>query len=241
MEEIKKLNWDNFELLIDESWHEDLRPFIESKECYNIYQHLKSLPKGEAIPKSDLLWRPFKECKKEDLKVVFMGLSPYHTRANNKDIADGLAFSTNQAKLPPSLELLYNAMDQDLDYKCKRNGNLKLLAMQGVLLLNAAMTTSYQKAGNHLDLWRPFHEYMYKNVYSKVPDLVFVYFGKEAAKLQKLQMPFIHYGKIVEHPAAAARANRDFKHENLFSWTNNLLKMNKGITIQWYEFNVLPF
>lgn len=239
-----KLDWENFKDLIDESWHSDLKPFIESEECYNIYQKLKNLPKGEVIPKSNLLWRPFMECKKDNLKVVFMGLSPYHTRMNNKDYADGLAFSTALTKVPPSLELLQQAIEDDIQVSGKRTSDLSYLAEQGVLLLNAALTTSYQKAGNHLDLWLPFHKYMYENVYSKHNGLMFVYFGKEAVKLAKLETPFIHYSKAVEHPAAAARQNREFKHEKLFSWINNILKQNNGaeFMINWVKFNTeLPF
>lgn len=239
-----KLDWNTFELAIDESWHEDLRPWIESEECYNIYQKLKNLPKGEVIPKSNLLWKPFLDCKKDNLKVVFMGLSPYHTRLNNQDYADGLAFSTQLKKTPPSLELLQNAMEDDLGLKGEKTNDLTYLANQGVLLLNAAITTSYQKAGNHLDLWYPFHKYMYENVYSKHNGLIFVYFGKEAAKLQKLETPFIHYSKIIEHPAFSARQNREFKHENLFSYVNKILESNNGseFKINWIKFNeMLPF
>ena len=239
-----KLEWNDFELLIDESWHRDLKPWIESEECYNIYQKLKALPKGEVIPKSNLLWKPFLNCKKDNLKVVFMGLSPYHTRNSNKDFADGLAFSTMLSKTPPSLELLKNAMEDDLGYKSQTPNDLTYLAEQGVLLLNAALTTSYQKAGNHLDLWYPFHKYMYENVYSKHNGLVFIYFGKEAAKLQKLETPFIHYSKIVEHPAFSARQNREFKHENLFSYVNKILESNNGsgFKVNWLKFNEeLPF
>jgi len=241
---MNKLNWNAFKDLIDVSWHKDLQPFIESKECYDIYQHLKSLPRNEAIPKSELLWRPFQECKKEDLKVVFMGLSPYHTRFNNRDFADGLAFSTQLDKTPPSLELLWNAVEDDLKNKTHREKDLKFWANQGVLLLNAGMSTSYQKAGNHVDLWLPFHKYMYENVYSKHNGLIFIYFGKEAQKLNKLESPFIHYSKNVEHPAAAARQNREFAHENLFSWANMILKSNNGIEyqIQWIpDSEDLPF
>ena len=109
-----KLEWDKFDLAIDESWHRDLRPWIESEECYNIYQKLKALPKGEVIPKSNLLWKPFLNCKKDNLKVVFMGLSPYHTRNNNQDYADGLAFSTQLKKTPPNVPVneLYTQNDK---------------------------------------------------------------------------------------------------------------------------------
>ena len=111
-------------------------------------------------------------------------------------------------------------------------------------LLNAALTTSYQKAGNHLDLWLPFHKYMYEKVYSLMNGLIFVYFGKEAQKLAKFETPFIHYSVAVEHPAAAARQNRDFQHNNLFSYVNNILKQNNGseFQISWIKINEqLPF
>lgn len=240
---MSKLNWEHFEKLIDESWHQDLRPFIESEECYKIYQHLKSLQKNEVIPKSNLLWRPFMECKKDNLKVVFIGLSPYHTRNGTVDIADGLAFSTQQKKAPPSLELLLNAVENDLGAtSLKRTNDLKHWAGQGVLLLNAGMTTSFQKAGNHVDLWYPFHKYMFDNVYSKQQGLIFVYFGKEAQKLSKLETPFMHYNKLVEHPAAAARMNREFEHKNLFSFVNKLIAMDNKTPIEWMEYeNKLPF
>lgn len=239
-----KLEWENFEFLMDESWYDDLRPSIESKECYDIYQKLKGLPKGEVIPKSNLLWRPFKECKKDNLKVIITGLSPYHTRMNNMDFADGLAFSTMLSKTPPSLQLLHDAIEDDLGYKGLRPNDLSYLAEQGVLLLNAALTNSYMKDGNHVDLWQPFHKYMYENIYSKINGLIFLYMGKEAAKLAKLETPFIHYSKIVEHPAFSARQNREFKHENCFSWVNKILKENNGsdFTINWIKYNEnLPF
>jgi uracil-DNA glycosylase len=239
----KQLEWENFENLIDESWEESLRPFIESEECYNIYQVLKAAPKGEIIPKSNLLWRPFLECKKQDLKTIWIGLSPYHTRVNNKDFADGLTFSTKLDKTPPSLQLLQAAIEDDLSLTGLKENDLTFLADQGVLLLNAALTTSYGKAGNHVDLWLPFHKYMYQNVYSKINGLIFVYFGKEASKLVKYETPFIHYSKVVEHPSFAARQNREFNHEKLFSWTNGILKENNGkaFEIDWVNYSGLPF
>lgn len=234
---MNNLDWSSFEPLIDEGWHRDLHPFITSEECYRIYQKLKSLPRGEVIPKSNLLWKPFKECKKDQLKVVFIGLSPYHTRYNNVDYADGLAFSTQLDKTPPSLQLLHDAMEDDLGFRGERCNDLSYLAKQGVLLLNAALTTSYQKTGNHLDLWYPFHKYMYENVYSKINGLIFVYFGKEASRLSLLETPFIHYSRVLSHPAASAGRNEEFPHEKVFTWVNKLLEQNNGkdFKINWIK------
>lgn len=148
-------------------------------------------------------------------------------------------------KTPPSLELIYDGIQENYpDEPVERYNDLHFWGLEGVLLLNAGLTTSYQKAGNHLDLWYPFHKYMYENVYPKHNGLIFLYFGKDAAKLSKLETPFIHYSKIVEHPAFSARQNREFKHENCFSWVNKLLKGNNGpeFMINWMKFEeTLPF
>ena len=240
----KQLEWEKFKPLIHESWHSDLKPFIESKECWDIYQFLKQQPKNSVIPKSNLLWRPFMECPKDKLKIIFTGLAPYHTRLKNKDYADGLCFSTQLEENPPSLQLLLDAVEDDCGLSGKRVSDLTFWANQGILMLNAGLSTTYLKAGNHVDLWYPFHKYMYENVYSKINGITFVYFGKEASKLAKLETPFIHYSKIVEHPARAARESRAFNHENLFTYCNKILEQNNGVeyTINWFEyFDDLPF
>jgi len=229
LEEMKKLKFDTFKELIDESWHKDLQPFIEGEECYNIYQFLKNQPKRDTIPKSNLLWRPFKECKKQDLKVVFIGMCPYHTRVFKEDVADGLCFSTQMKKLPPSLIALLDGLKDDIkNYNLQDINDLSYLANQGILMLNAGMTTSHMKAGNHIEKWIPFHKYLYENVYNSINGLIFVYFGKEAQKLKKFETPFIHYSKSLEHPAHAARESRPFNHENVFSWINKILIGNNG-------------
>lgn len=94
----KILNWESFKNFFHESWHSDMKKFIESEECFNIYQKLKSEPKGSVIPKSDKLWSAF-NYDKNNLKVVFMRMCPYHTRDDKDDYADGLCFSTKLKKL----------------------------------------------------------------------------------------------------------------------------------------------
>jgi uracil-DNA glycosylase len=231
----EKLNWELFKDLIHESWHKDLQPFIESKECYDIYQFLKSEPKNSVIPKSDLLWRPFLYTQKDKFKVMFIGLSPYHTRSHNKDFADGLCFSTELQKEPPSLSLILDAVFDDLGEEGKRELSLKRWAEEGVLLMNAALTTTYLKAGNHLDLWKPFWEYFYREVLSKQNGLIIVYFGKEASRLQKYETPFIHYGFPLNHPAFYARMGEPFEHNKVFTKINKILRENngEGCQINW--------
>ena len=53
--------WDNFKDMFHESWHDKMKPFIESEECDKIYVHLKSESKrGKTIvPFSHNVYRCF--------------------------------------------------------------------------------------------------------------------------------------------------------------------------------------
>ena len=178
---------------------------------------------------------------KENIKVVFIGMCPYHTRYMKEDIADGLCFSTKMKEAPPSLKVLHNAIRDDLqDKEMILNNDLTYLANQGILMLNAGMTTSYLKVGNHIEKWEIFHKYLYENVFNTLNGLIFIYFGKEAQKLKKYEMPFIHYSKSIEHPTYSVRENRDLIHQNIFSYINKLIEQNNGEKhkIMWEE---LPF
>ena len=243
-----KLDFETFKPLIDKSWWSDLEPFIASETCFNIYKKLKedSGAKKVIFPKSNVLWRAFKETKKQDLKVVFLGLSPYPTAYNNIPLADGLCFSAeNQTKEPPSLKLIYDSLEEDvcngLNLNMKRELSLKKWANQGVLLLNSALTVEQSKPESHLDLWKPFINYLFENVFNKINGLIIVSFGKEASKFEAKSTPFIHYWKSLEHPAFAARQMRPFKHENLFTWCNKLLRENNGnsFEINWLNERII--
>ena len=86
------MNWDNFKNQFHESWHGKMRPFIESEECDKIYAYLKAESKrGKKVaPLSMHVWRCFKETSLDDLKVVMVGMCPYHTFKNDAPVADGL-------------------------------------------------------------------------------------------------------------------------------------------------------
>jgi len=125
----------------------------------------------------------------------------------------------------------------------KRDPNLTRWAEQGVLLLNSALTCEEKKADKHIEIWRPFIKFLYEDIFTGVNGLIFVYFGKDAAKNKQYEIPFLHYSKIVEHPSFAARVNRDMNHDNLFSWVNRLIKDNNGteFEIDWLGNNKAPF
>lgn len=229
----------NFEHHFHESWHSKIQPFIESKECDEIYEYIKTRSKkGHKIaPSSSLTWECFKKTSLSELKVIIVGLCPYHTFSKEGyPVADGLSFSCSITnKLQPSLEEFYNGLEEDLynglnlDYY--KSPDLSYLAEQGVLLLNMGLTVEKDKPGSHNKIWEPFIEYFFDKVvgYTGIPVILL---GKEAHKAERYITPFTHIFKC-EHPSFAARNRVLWDTKKSFSKVNQIIKENNNYTIKW--------
>lgn len=261
------MNIDAFEKLFHPSWWIKLRPFLETKEFENIWLDLKDrtsrgkiiFPYSSTLKKKDdtienCIFRAFKETPYDRLKVVMLGLSPYHTLENNKVIADGLCFSTQQPTEPPSLKVFYDAIEKDvyngLNLNMKRNPNLQFLAEQGVLLLNAALTCETGMPTVHLEMWKPFMDFFFKEIINNDRNnLHLVFWGEDSSKYSKLisrtdegKLTFegFHYVYEENHPAYYARDNSKLE-TNLFTIINERLKHSKGSNICWDESTYIDY
>ena len=238
------MKWENFKDQFHESWHEKMQPFIESEECDKIYSYLKDRgKKGHNIaPVSSDTFRAFKETPLTDLKVVMMGMCPYHTAINNVPVADGLLMGcSNTDRIQPSLQQFYDAVERDVYNGLKltsiKGPDVSYLAKQGVLMLNAALTTEINKAGSHMAIWEPFMKYFFEEVVA-AEGAPIVFLGKEAAKLEKYTSPFTWVFKI-SHPASAAYKNSEWDSEGTFTKVNKILKDNNNFKIEWLD--IVPF
>ena len=120
------MNWNKFETFFHESWHSKMRFFIESEECDKIYEHLKKEAKrGKKIaPISSNVFRCFLETPLTKLKVVMVGMCPYHTERNGVPIADGLLMGcSTTGVLQPSLQNFYNGVEKELYNGLNLNAN----------------------------------------------------------------------------------------------------------------------
>lgn len=239
------MNWENFKDQFHESWHAKMRPFIESEECDKIYTFLKSESKrGKKIaPSSSVTYRCFKETSLDDLKVVMMGMCPYHTFIDGKPVADGLLMGcTSTGRLQPSLEKFYEGVEKDvydgLNLKYDKNPDVSYLAKQGVLMFNAALTTEANKAGSHIELWEPFTKYVLEEIITPTGVPV-IFLGKDAAKYEKYTSPFA-WNFVVSHPASASYKHTDWDTEGTFTKVNTVLKDNNNFNIMWLDEKV-PF
>lgn len=222
---------------------EILYPFFESNEWTKIKESIKP-DFATTTPEIDVWFKAFKECKYADLKVVWLGLSPYYTtdQYTKKNVADGLAFSTAQKHtVPPSLFQLYKGYEWDqhdgMNLNLERHNDLTFLANQGVLLLNSALTTVYGTPDKHLEIWKPFIQFVLK-VLNEKEGLVFCGFGKVANELLTGVDKTRHIVFEREHPAAAAYRGGYWKHDKLFSKVDEQLVKQGKETISWDKYFV---
>ena len=235
------MNWELFKDKFHESWHVKMQPFIESKECDGIYNVLKKEAKrGKKIaPLSSNVFRAFKETSYDDLKMVLMGMCPYHTMKNGEYVADGLLMGCSITQnLQPSLDQFYKALEKELynglNLKYVKLPDVDYLSKQGVLMINAALTTEINKAGSHIALWEPFTQYLFTDVLA-VTQVPVVFLGKDAAKYKRFVGPFT-WTFTLSHPASAAYNHTDWDSEGVFTKVNKILKDNNNYEIDWlYE------
>lgn len=232
-------------------WFPRLKPFLETKEAEDIYTHLKkrSSEKHTILPSSKDTYKAFKLCPPDRVNAILIGMSPYHTlNKKQQPYADGLCFSSQTNEEPPNLKLFYDGMSDNLGRKVKRHPDLSYLAHQGVLMLNASFTCELYKASIHNDigLWNNFNKYLYTEVLSSFCGIPIITFGAEAKKIANSYLfKLCHVVKEVEHPAFAARQNREWHHNKCFTWANEIITQNNGLmnTIEWdyEEWQTLPF
>ena len=236
----------NIELFKDPlgAWYKKLSPFFEMEAGQKIYKFLKkrNREKHKIFPLADSTFRAFTLTDPMDIKCVIVGMSPYHTVGKNgRPHADGLAFSSKLTKEePPSLKLFNDAIEDDMGKNTmERQTDLSYLAKQGVLLINTSLTTELGKPTIHLDkgLWDDFNTFLFTKVLDTHCGIPFILSGTHAHKLEKLLFsPMCHTVKKIEHPAFAARQNREWGHDSCFEWANKILTRNINEKIEWcYE------
>lgn len=232
------MKWEAFKDQFHESWHAKMKPFIESEQCDAIYEFLKTESRrGKKIaPSSSLTFRCFRETTLDNLKVVMIGMCPYHTFFNGQPVADGLLMGCSVTnRLQPSLEKFYegieNELYQGLNLKYTKKPDVSYLAEQGVLMLNAALTTEMNKAGSHIHIWEPFTKYLLEEVLS-VTGVPFIFLGKDAARFSRYLTPF-NYEFVLSHPASASYKNTEWDTEKVFGTVNRILKNNNNFKIAW--------
>ncbi len=214
---------------INEQWDALLCGEFESEYFINLEDKINQRYElGEVYPPKDKIYRAFSLINPKDVKVVIVGQDPYI----NKGEADGLAFSANIAKLPPSLRNIYKELETDLGVK-RLGGDLTDLAKKGVFLINRVLSVEAKKSKSHAGLgWEKFTKNVIASISENFDNLVFILWGNDAKKLKKVIDGSRHH--IIEgvHPSPLS-SYRGFFGSKPFSRANEYLESSGKQVIDW--------
>lgn len=209
---------------------------IDKKELLTILSKLEVEYKRKPIcPMQGDVFKAFKLCPYDNLKVVMLGQDPYP----QKGVATGLLFGNkkevDEENLSPSLQIVKEAaINLEIPHKSIIfDQTLESWAKQGILMINTALTVEMNRIDSHVMLWRPFVASLLKKLSENETGIIYVLFGKQAQTFK----PYINkqFNIILEenHPAYFARTETKMP-STVFNQISKLTKDKYGIPITWY-------
>ena len=184
----------------------------------------------ELAPTASDIFRALHLTPLERVRAVILGQDPYPKPGD----AHGLAFSyVGPRALPASLRAILAELSADLGRPAPRSGDLGAWAREGVLLLNAALTTVAGRSGAHLRLgWDRLTDEVVAAVSAERPAVAFLLWGRAARARAALIDPGRHLVLESGHPSPLNRA-RDFAGTRPFSRANAWLASRGVEPIAW--------
>lgn len=219
------------DIQIEPSWKKILSEEFSKPYFLKLSKTIKSAYLNKSVfPAPQNIFKAFKLCPFDSIKVVILGQDPYHGPGQ----AQGLCFSVpNEISIPPSLKNIYKEIQTDIGTPIPKSGNIERWAKQGVLLLNATLTVENGQAGSHQKLgWEIFTDATIKKISDKKEHVVFLLWGKYAQAKSSLIDEKKHLVLKAPHPSPLS-AHTGFFGCRHFSKTNQYLKENYLKEIEW--------
>ena len=213
------------------NWLSFLKNHDLKKQLLSIETRLEEEIKlGKIIfPRRENIFRSLQLVQPDEVKVVILGQDPYH----NFNQADGLAFSvSNFQSLPPSLINIFIEIENDLNIKIQKKGDLENIAKQGVLLLNSILTVEKNNPGSHKNIgWEKLTDIIISAL-SLMGNIVFILWGNFAKKKSNLIDNNINLVINSSHPSPFS-AHKGFFGSKPFSKCNDYLISKGKEPINW--------
>lgn len=179
------------------------------------------------LPLKENIFRSLTFFDYEKTKVVILGQDPYH----KKNMADGLAFSTQLNILPKSLNNIFKEIYLSTGI-CRKKPNLEDWAAQGILLLNTILTVELDKPLSNQNMgWEIFTKNLIKFLDCKNKNIIYLLMGKKAINYAK----FIKNSKFIlttNHPSPLS-CYINFFGTNAFKKINEILIILNLNPINW--------
>ncbi|MCK9492106.1 MAG: uracil-DNA glycosylase [Sulfurimonas sp.] len=182
------------------------------------------------FPPKEQIFSAFELVKPEDVKVVIIGQDPYH----GENQANGLAFSVvKECKTPPSLRNIFVELMDDMTCTHPSSPDLTQWAKEGVLLINSVLSVEMAKANSHKAKgWEEFTDFVIKKLSTEYEHIVFVLWGGESQKKDRLIDSSKHLILKAPHPSPLS-SYRGFFGSKPFSKSNEYLKQHRRGEINW--------
>ena len=188
----------------------------------------KEYSRHQCFPPKDLILHALTNI--ENTKVIIIGQDPYH----DHNQAHGLAFSTLDTKIPPSLKNIFKELQNDLNIETPTHGNLTHWHNQGVLLLNTILTVRKNQPLSHKNKgWEQLTNNIISELSNTKNNLVFILWGANAHKTEKLIDTNKHLILKSGHPSPLSANQGKWFNNKHFSKTNQYLIDNMITPIDW--------
>lgn len=201
-------------------------PYEESINAF-----LDSLQPGSFAPCRENVLR-FASMPVSEIKVVILGQDPYPAEG----VADGYAFSSKAKNIPASLQNINKCLKQS-NLIVEDVRDLSHWVSQGVLLLNASLTTRIGESNSHCKFWEPITDHIIRELPKSI---IFVLWGKYAEKKEAIINKPGKLGDVCEsilkwhHPSPLVQPNT-FHECNHFLLINQMLPERGMSAIEWGE------
>lgn len=218
------------------SWAQLLNEELEKDYYKTLREFLLEEYKSKVIyPNPYDIYNALNYTDYKDLKAVILGQDPYH----GPNQAHGLAFSVKPGvRIPPSLLNMYKELKSDLGCFIPNNGYLEKWAREGVLLLNTSLTVRKGEANSHSKIgWERFTDHIIELLNQREDPIVFILWGNNAIKKEKLITNDRHFIIKSVHPSPLS-ASRGFFGSKPFSKTNEFLISIGKKPIDWQIENI---
>ncbi len=197
------------EIMIDkvgESWFKVLRNTINSESFGKLAKYVAYVRQSQIIyPESEDLFRAYKLCPFNNVKVVILGQDPYYDGTAN-GLAFGYKNGEKPAKYEKSLDIIFQELEADVKFGLYLDNDYDLgwLAQQGVLLLNTVLSVKRNEPRSHKGLgWEQFTGNTIAALANDLSPKVFMLWGIEAKNAYHTVVK--HYGITNKHLVLEAK------------------------------------
>ena len=217
---------------IEESWRQHIGNEFEKQYFIDLIKFVRyEYTTTTCYPPGKLIFNAFNLCPFDKVKVVIIGQDPYHEPGQ----AHGLSFSVcDGVPFPPSLQNIFQEIEQDLGMPIPMTGNLTRWAEQGVLLLNATLTVRAHQAASHQRRgWEEFTDAAIKALNADRDNLVFILWGGYARSKAPLIDSSRHLILQSVHPSPLSANRGGWFGNHHFSRANAYLTEHGKEPINW--------